>query len=327
MTKMADLAGIAAELRAAESFLVTSHSNPDGDAIGSILATYHFLRALGKTAITCVSSDPVPRVYQWLPGASNIVGPGVELPPFEVAVVVDVARRDRFDDVAKRIGPEVKVIVIDHHIEERPCGHVNFVDPSYAAVGEILVELFAEAGVPIPREAAVCAYVAQVTDTGGYRFSNTNARSHRIAAMLVEAGVDVSGISHRVFDVISVPKVKLLERVLAHRGFSAGGRVAWSELTVKDMTNVGATGEDLDGLANYLRNIEGVEVGILFQEIDAQSTKVSLRSQAGFNCADFLQQFGGGGHPAAAGGTLDMPLCQTRALVLERLSVVLDGSK
>jgi len=326
VTKTGDPAAIVAALRAAESFLVTTHANPDGDAIGSVLAAYHLLRALGKTAVTCVCNDPVPHPYQDLPGADLILGVPDDPLPVEAVVILDVARRDRLGEVADQIPPDATVIVIDHHLDDAPCGEVNFVDTSYAAAGEIVVELFAVAGVPLSREAAECAYVAQITDTGGYRFSNTNARSHRIAAALVEAGVDVAAVNRRIFDVMARPKLALLKKVLARQAFDAGGRVAYAQLTAQDIAEAGALGGDLDGLVNYLRNIEDVDVGILFREVDAKTTKVSVRSYGGFNAAVFLGQFDGGGHAAAAGATVAFPLDATRARVLDALTTALEQS-
>lgn len=323
-----DLAGILAELRAADSFVVSSHPNPDGDAVGSMLALYHLLRALGKQNITCVNDDPVPRVYEWLPGAEQIALSAAPAAPSEVAVILDVASKERLGEAAQWIAPEAKLIVIDHHIEDDPCGDFVFIDAGRSAVGEIILDLFLEAGVPISREAAECLYVSIATDTGGFRYANTTARTHRAAALLLEAGVDAAGISSRVFDTMSMPKFELLGRVVERMQRDVGGRLAYASLTLRDMDEAGATHEDLDGLVNFARNIEGVSVGILFREIDAQTTKVSVRSQCqgeGFNCATFLQQFGGGGHAGAAGATLDMPLDAARSRVLERIRPLLEA--
>ena len=327
MAKMAELSQILAELRAGSAFLVTSHSSPDGDAIGSMLAMYHFLRALGKAPVVCANEGPVPRIYQWLPAAECILGPDAPLPSCDTAVVVDVAQRDRLGRIAERIGPRSKLVVIDHHVEENPCGDANFVDAGYAAVGEILVELFINAGIPMSPEAATCAYVAQATDTGGFRFANTNARSHRLAAHLLETGIDVSDINRRVFDEMSHAKVKLLGRLLERRRFAHEGRVAYSELTQQDMADAQAREEDSDNLINFLRNINGVEVALLFREVDSGKTKVSCRSRNKFNAALFLQRFGGGGHRAAAGATVAMSLPQACSVVLACLPGALEDAQ
>lgn len=303
-------------LRAGESFLVTSHTNPDGDAIGSMLCLGHFLRALGKEEVVCASEDPVPRKYQWLPGAGDILIDAAADVVVDVAILLDIARPDRLGTVRDAVGKAGKVVVIDHHLEDDPAGEINFIDPTYSAVGEILVELYRSAGVPMSREAAECAYVSIVTDTGGFRFANTTARTHRIAAALVEAGIDVPEISSRVFDELSMPKFHLLTLVLQRMKRDADGRVAYSTLTAADIEAASAELEDFSGLVDFARNIRGVDVGILFREVGARSTKISVRSHSTFNSAEFLQKFGGGGHSGAAGATIELPLKEACALVL-----------
>ena len=142
-----DLPAVVEELKAANSFLITSHVSPDGDAVGSILALKRLLEALGKSQITCALADPVPAIYTQLPGAKQIVGPGAEAPACDLVIIVDVARLNRIGDISKWVGEDQKVLVIDHHLEEHPEATLGFVDASYAATGEIIVDLFTEAGV------------------------------------------------------------------------------------------------------------------------------------------------------------------------------------
>jgi len=326
------LAGIAAALRAADSFLIASHPNPDGDAIGSILAAYHLLRALGKTAVTCVNDDPVPRIYQWLPGADQIVAATEPIVCPDVAIALDVTRRERLGKAAGGIKPSTKVIVIDHHLEDASFGDCVYQDAGASAVGEILVDLFLEAGVPISRAAAECAYVAIITDTGGFRFGNTTPHTHGTAARLLETGLSVPEISCRVFDTMSAPKLDMLRRLLQAMQRTAQGRIAYSMLTLRDMHEARAREEDLDGLVNFTRNIEGVRVGLLFREVDATTTKVSARSNVlgdpprTLNCAELLSPFGGGGHRGAAGAVLDMPLEAARSRVLQHVQPLLEAT-
>lgn len=324
MTTRGSLAEIVEALRAGRSFVVTSHDHPDGDAVGSALAMTHLLRALGKTDIHCVLSGPVPRIYQWLPGADCVTLAEAGVPACDTLVVVDVAQRERFEEVARRVNTGAKAVVVDHHPEPVPYGDVVFIDSTYAAVGEILVALFEAADTPLTRDAATCAYVAQTTDTGGFRFSNTSARSHRIAARLLDTGLDVADISRRVFDEMSLPKAMLLEKVLARRVLCMEGRVAYAEMSARDMAEAGASDEDVDGLVNYLRNLAGVEVSILFRELETHKTKVSVRSFDAVNAGTFLEQFGGGGHRAAAGATVPLPMHEVRDVVLRALTSVLE---
>jgi len=299
--------------------------SPDGDAIGSMLGIYHLLRALGKESVICVSEDPVPRMYQWLAGADRVEVADGSPRAVDVAILVDAARTDRLGKAAAAIPAGAKMVVLDHHLEEEPEGDVWVIDPAYAAVGEIVVELFGVAGVPVSREAAECVYVSLITDTGGFRFANTTPRSHRIAAQLLETGIDVAEISSRVFEVMAAAKFELLRRSLRRMKRCLDGRVAYTTITLKDMKEACACGEDLDGLVNYARNIEGVDIGILLREVDAETTKVSFRSRNSFNCARFLGQFGGGGHAAAAGATLHMPLKAAQRLILARVRQSVDA--
>jgi len=320
-----DLPALVEELKAARSFLITSHVSPDGDAVGSMLALKGLLQALGKTEITCALADPVPAIYADLPGAKSIAGPGIETPKYDLAIIVDVARLNRTGGIATWIGEQQKVAVIDHHLEEHPEATLGFVDASYAATGEIIVDLFDAAGAELTPDAAHCAYVAQITDTGGYRYSNTNARSHRIAARLHEVAIDHAAICSDVFDMFSRPKILLMKTVLDRMELSCGGRVATSYVNQEDIDEVGGKKEDLNGLVNYLRNIDGVVVGILFTGVDATTTKASVRSARTFNAAAFLKEFGGGGHAAAAGVTLDLDVDTARQRLLDRLEALLEA--
>ncbi len=312
-----ELPAVLDELRLHESFLITSHVNPDGDAIGSMLALGHLLKDLEKPAVTMTSNDPVPKIYSWLPSAGDIVSPEAVSGAFDLAVIIDVGQRDRIGKVAEKLEDGQRTLVIDHHLEESPCGTVNFVDPTYAAAAEIVAELYAEAGLPLSKDAAECIYVGLTTDTGGFRFANTNPRSHRIAASLLEAGVQVAPISDHMFETMSRPKFDLLKTALGRMEIGEDGSYAVSYITKEDMKAASAKAEDLDGIVNFARNIDGVEVGILFRELDSAKVKVSLRSKGTFNSAAVLKEFGGGGHRGAAGATLDLPFEEARDAILK----------
>jgi len=311
-----NLRDLVEECRKADSFLITSHTGPDGDSVGSMLAMRHFLNALGKTDVTCASHDPVPRVYDWLPGAEEIVDADTMRGAYDLVVVLDVAQRDRIGSVGTRLSPDQRILVLDHHREEEPFGTVNFIDHTYASTSEIIVELFEAAGLEISREAADCAYVGLTTDTGSFKYANTDARAHRTAARLLEAGVDVSDISSRIFDVMSLAKSDLLRRVLERMQVSECARYAWSHVTEQDLVEAEAKSEDVDGLVNFVRNLEGIEVGMLFRELGPERVKVSMRSRGKLKASEVLKPFGGGGHAGAAGATLHLGLENGRAAVL-----------
>ncbi|HNT86814.1 MAG TPA: 30S ribosome-binding factor RbfA [Candidatus Hydrogenedentes bacterium] len=314
-----DLDEIVAVLRECNSFVLTTHVGPDGDAVGSLLGLCHLLHAMGKSSVTCVMADPVPRAYAFLPGADQVLAADAELPEAELAVIVDAARFDRIGAVALRIEHTPRLLILDHHLEDGPPGAMGLVDSSYAAVGELVTELFEASGIPLSREAGTCLYVAQATDTGGYRFSNTNARSHRIAALLHESGIEAHSLCARLFEVVSPPKFHLLRRILDRMEFAASGRVAYTYVMPEDFAELNARKEDLENLVNYARNIEGVEVGVLFYALKPGETKVSLRSAPAFNASAFLNGFGGGGHAAAAGATLQRALEEVRGEIISAL--------
>ena len=319
------IADIVKVLRNSHSVLITTHVGPDGDGIGSMLALYYLVLAMGIEAVVCVNEDPVPEKYEWLPAAATVKKPETLNDHYDTVVILDVSSLDRIGTAAKLISDDSKVIIIDHHLSSSPCGDINFIDPSYAASGEIVVELFEEAGIPLTYEAAVCAYVAQTTDTGGFRFSNTVPRSHRIAAVLVEAGIDVADISARMFDLMPLRKFNLMKRFLEKVSFSLDGKVAYAELTADDISEFGCSYEDIDGLINYARNVEGVDVAVLLKEIDSSVTKVSFRSCKTFNSAEVLEEFGGGGHAAAAGVSLDLPLAEARKVLMKRVNAAFNN--
>ncbi|MBM3288648.1 MAG: bifunctional oligoribonuclease/PAP phosphatase NrnA [Candidatus Hydrogenedentes bacterium] len=300
-------------------FVVTSHVSPDGDAIGSVLGIAHLLRGMGKRDVTCVLEDPVPRVYTWLDGADAIVTPDRAGGPFDTAVLIDAHAGDRSGRSAAVLNGADTFVVIDHHLVERADGHVKWVDPTYAAAGEMVYDLFMRGGVPLTKAAAECIYTAQTTDTGSFRYSNTTARSHRIASVLMDAGIDIRAITERVIDTMSRGKYGLLQRVLGRIQFGAGGTVAHAAIYANDLAETGALPEDTDGLINYLRNIEGVRVAMIFREAKDGKTKVSFRTQADLNAADICRAFGGGGHAVAAGATLEGTIAEARGKVLAHL--------
>lgn len=319
------LAETVQELSNANSFLLTSHVNPDGDSVGSVLALAALLRALGKKQIHLVMADPVPKIYQSLPGAGTIKRWNAEdeAPAYDLAVMLDCNRRDRIGDVAKWIPEGRRTIIIDHHLGDDPEADVGFIDTSYAAVGEIVVELFQVATLAMDQKAAHCAYVAQVTDTGGYRYANTTARSLRIGAQLMETGINTAKICSEVFDVLSPIKFDMLKLALSRMTFAAGGRVAYTYISKEDMDAHGAKREDLEGIVNYARKIEGAEAGVFFTGTAADETKVSMRAGEALNAANFLGEWGGGGHAAAAGASVSRPLSDVMPEVIARLESAL----
>ena len=308
MSPKIPLSDVVSALREGDSFIIVSHYGPDGDALGSTLAMSELIEGMGKKNVTCVNADAVPENYRWLPFADMIMPPeSVDEKP-DTIVYLDCSHPDRIGNAKNALPNKAKTIVIDHHLEEDPCGDVNYVDSSYAATGEIIFDLFKEADVEITPEAATLLYVAITTDTGGFRYGNTTSRSHSIAAALVDLGVDVAEISERVFDRTSLGKFNLIARVLGNARMSADGRVAGLMVHDADIRDAGATLQDVEGIINYARNVDTVQVACIFKETGPTTTKISIRARAPFNAADFCKRYGGGGHAGAAGAAISGPI-------------------
>ena len=312
-----------AKLKSSDSFLLTSHTSPDGDAIGSLLGCYHFLNDIGKENVVCAMHDTVPPIYNWLPGTQKIVHPAAVTGEFDLVVILDVAGLPRIGGVHELISAEQTILVLDHHLEENPCGTYNYIDATHSSASEIVLDLYEIANIPVSENAAECIYTGLVADTGGFRYGNTNAESHRHAGILIAAGADPSSISSRVFDDMSMAKFDLLKRILGRMVLGAGGRFAYSYLLESDLQEADATSDDIDGLVNFARNIEGVIVGALFREMPGNRTKVSMRSRGEFNSSACLKAFGGGGHAGAAGATLDMPIKVGRDAIIHAVEAAI----
>ena len=306
-------------LRENGRFYIVSHQNPDGDALGSMLALRLLLQQLGASEITCALDDPVPVLYRSLPGASTIIHADTEPKEYDVAVLVDCGRLSRVGDVADHIPEDKRLLIFDHHLEEGEPGASGILDNSYAATGEMIAELYKAAEVPFDQDSATCLYAAVSTDTGCFRFGNTTAATHLLAGELMATGIDVGDLNKRFFSDMARSKFELLRIALDHVEFYRDGEIALSWLSQADLDAAGALQEDAENLINYWLAVQEVRVAILLKAFEDGRTRASFRSDTTFDSAAFLRNFGGGGHAPAAGATLEMPLEEARACLLEAL--------
>lgn len=324
-TSNVDLREVVAKLRTARTVAITAHVSPDGDAVGSMLAAANLLQKMGVPC-TCILEKPTAHAYSWLPGTRSIVSPQeVNFYP-DLVLLLDASRKERLGLVQDVLPKDAVLVVLDHHVDENADGDIRVVDASYAATGEIVAELFDAAGVPLDREAALCLYVAIATDTGGFRYASTTARSHRLAARMIEHGVNAAEISQRCFDAMTQAKFSLMTRILSRMRFLENARLAYSEVYPSDLEETGAGAEDINNLINLGRNVEGVQVAILFRGLPEGTTKISVRAAPEFNALRLIVPLGGGGHVGAAGATLAMPLEKARDLVLDVARRLLENS-
>ena len=304
-------------LRGKETAVLTTHINSDGDGCGSQIALAAWLREVGTEAFI-VNPTPVPQSFLFLvPDESWVVdATSAEAQELcdgaDVAVVLDTGEVPRIGRVRPLIDG-LPTVVIDHHPPgDRPIEGVSFRDSSASATGELVFDLIHRAGGPWPASADLPMYVAIMTDTGSFRFSNTTPASFQIAAELVGRGVNPDEAYRQIYGSVPRRQYRLLESALALLEVDEEGGVAWMTVPADQFEALGAIPDDLEGMINYPRSIEGVEVGLLFRQIPRKGIKVSFRSNGAVNVNALARQFGGGGHIRAAGALIEGQMDQVR---------------
>ncbi len=304
---------VLAALRGHERFTVTSHENPDGDALGSLLAMHIALGALGKNSLMVLTGQsPLPGEYRFL----DLSGRGLlrEVPAdhaTRVLVAVDCANATRIADQAL-LEQATLTLNIDHHHDNTRFADVNLVVPEASSSGELLADIFALLGVELTPDIAEALYVALVTDTGRFQYTNTTPKALRLAADLVEAGADVHKVFQGVYETVQFAKLKLLARALDRARVFEGGRIVVSYLLRNDFGEVGAAEPYSEGIIDYLRAVEGAQLAALIREPPRDGSparKVSLRASVDeLDVSAIARDFGGGGHRQAAGFGTDLSI-------------------
>jgi bifunctional oligoribonuclease and PAP phosphatase NrnA len=298
-----------------QRFMITSHIRPDGDGLGSGLALYWMLRALGKDA-DVVLRDRVPPAYNVLPASDSVIVQDDVTERFDAAFVIECS------DVDRPGLPSLKdqfVVNIDHHSTTVPFGDINWIDSTAAAVGEMIYNLCKALGVEVTKEIAECIYTALLTDTGSFHFSNTTERTLKIASELVRRGVEPARISQALFYSNPFSKIKLLGMVLSKLQRDESGRIAWITMDRATMYEADACEEDSDGIVNHALSVGDVEAVAFFKELSPGIYRISLRSKGKNNVAKLAELFGGGGHRNAAGCRIEGEFEDVKRRVIEGL--------
>ena len=315
-----ELERVITALQDGERWLITGHTHIDGDCLGSMLAVAWLLTKMGKEAF-CVVPDELPSCLAFLPGADRLVRYDQWREPFDRAVIVD-CEPERTGPVYDLIKDKT-IVNIDHHQSNIDGPGIRWVVPSAAAAGELVFRIIDQLDLEPDEACATCLYTALMSDTGGFRFSNTSADTLAIASRLVELGASPAGIAQALYEERPFTYLLLLGHVLSSISLDPSGRVACSVLPGELIESDSLHPSDLDGFVHYLRMIKGVEIAILFQSTLDGEVKVSLRSREMVNVADLAAQLGGGGHPRAAGctlaGSLDQVVPKVTALALGSL--------
>ena len=312
LTPQGELEQVVEQLRGAHKLLLTTHENPDGDALGSLLAMHWILEQLGKDSLMFMSPDEFPLPWEYRNWTfDGLVGE----PPADVAertvVFLDCGNIDRMPvDFLQREG--VHILNIDHHHDNTRFGTVNLVMSEASSTAEIVWRLGKELGVEITPPIADAIYVGLVTDTGRFSYENTSPEAHRLAAELIEAGVQPHRVYRRLFEDLPFSRLQLLQRALASVERHDGGAMTIAHLTKGDFDETGALETDSEGIVDHMRSVEGTTVAVLVRELlngDRQGKrKVSLRAtDASVDVSQIARELGGGGHPQAAGFTTSLP--------------------
>lgn len=303
-----------------DRFLVVSHVNPDGDAIGSTLAIGHMLQQLGKSVIM-INEGAVPVKFHFLPGHDQVGNYSLAgaKPAFDCVISVDCADYSRIGKVHEWFPDQVPLLNIDHHPTNDSFGTANVLRSNAAATAEVLYDLAVVLGITWTKTIAECIYTGLLTDTGGFRYANTTPLLLNIASEMLHYGVEGNELADHLLEKLTFSHVMVLQKALATLSFTQDRRIAWISVSLSDVEESGAENGDLEGLVNYPRNIEGVEVGLLFKQFAENTYKVSFRSAGKVDVAAVAQCFGGGGHVRAAGCAVSGSLEEVREQVLQEV--------
>jgi phosphoesterase RecJ-like protein len=329
MVKPEIIDDILATIAEHKTFMISSHVNSDGDSIGSQLAFYSFLKELDKNAYI-VNVDPVPVRYRFLPYSDILITQtefkNTILPDkIESAIILDSGSLARIgEEISSQIPSDSLIINIDHHSSNEYFGKYNLVNTEACATGELVFDIIKHSGIKIGYDRAICLYTAILTDTGGFKFTNTNSKAHLISAELIEEGVKPEYINEMVYDIVPYKKAKLFGMSLQTLMVSSDSRIAWMSVTNEMYNKTQTKAEDTEGFIDYVRSIENVEIALFFREIENGNVKVSLRSKNSanrqpINVKDIASYFGGGGHAFAAGSFIEKPLNEAIEIVLEKV--------
>ena len=292
-------------LKSSDSLVLATHEHPDGDAVGSLLALGWLLQSLGKDAVVHIGPEdlPLPYEYDWL----DVAGVTTEIPADiadRVVVLLDCGNAERCSLVDPAALP-ANLVNIDHHHDNTAFGSINYVDSNASCTAEIVWEMIGDLGAQLTPRVAEALYVGLVTDTGRFMYSNTDSRSHQMAAELLDTGIDHNLIYRRIYERLPGPKLRLFARGLGSVKRPLDGALTISFLTTGDFEETGASSDHTEGIVDFLRAVDGTQVAALVRELGDSAPgewRVSLRSSDGtVDVSRRAREGGGGGHPAAAG--------------------------
>ncbi len=308
-------------IRARHRFVVSSHSRPDGDSIGSQLAMAYALRELGKEAHV-VNFDPAPPPLMAFPGVPEIVLTADVPGDFDAAIVMECGDLARTGVAGLDRG---FIINIDHHPGNTEYGQINWFDASAAACGEMVYDLVCALGTPMTRNIATHLYLAILTDTGSFHYSNITPRTFDICSDLLKSGIDPVEIARSVYDSNNMGRLKLFGAVLSAMQIDATGRIAIVYLDHEMARAAGGTYEDTEGLINLPLTVKDIQAVVFFKQIEGEEYRVSMRSKGNIDIGSIAKEFNGGGHKNAAGCAVTGAIDNLQKMFVEKIERAIDG--
>ncbi|NLB42664.1 MAG: bifunctional oligoribonuclease/PAP phosphatase NrnA [Clostridiales bacterium] len=310
-------------IRQAKQIALFTHIQPDGDAIGSCLALANALSDLGKS-VDLYCQDEVPATLHFLLGTEQFQDNFDRAKHYDLSIAIDCSDEKRMGIFSDEYLAGAHTMNIDHHISNTLYANTNLVDPKAAATGEIIYILLRALTDKLGKDTVKALYTAISTDTGGFRYRNTTAQSYRIAADLIEYGIDVEQITTQLYKTNRLERVHLLVRALNSLTLYDNNRIAIITITQDDLLATGATESEIENMVNYAKDIIGVELGILIKEMTDGTVRSSFRSRGEIDVSKLAGQFNGGGHKAAAGASLNMNVEQAKANIIEQARIALE---
>lgn len=311
------LDNIKEEIIKAKTIVILTHEMPDGDAIGSCMATFLALKNYGKEADVIIPE--FSKTFDFLPNI-ECVRKESSIEKYDLAISLDCADIKRLNGFSKYFENAKKTIVIDHHSGNTMFGQLNYVNPISPATTQILLMIFEYFGIKITNEIGTCLITGIITDTGGFKYSNVTSDTFEFTADLLEKGVNISNIYERVMQTITLSRFELTKIAINRLELLENSKIAFTYITMEDEKSVNAEIGDHEGIVEQGRAIEGVLVSVFFRETE-KGYKVSLRANndSGINVADICMLFGGGGHIRAAGCLLTYPLEVAKEKIIEEI--------
>jgi phosphoesterase RecJ-like protein len=304
------------------SFLITSHKNIDGDAIGSELALYFILKKLNKKPII-LNQDRLPRIYNFLPDSDKVhclEDNYINIKNIDVGIIVDCSNFERIEETYKIFKNIKNIINIDHHNSNENYGDLNYIDSSASSVGEIIYDLIKFINLDLLDEKiSTCLYTAIITDTGSFRYSNVSSKTFSVVSDLASQGIKPNLIADNIYNRNTYSGLKLLGKALLTLEVDESNYVSWLTITRDMLNNTEANDEEVEGIIDMARTLENTEVSILFRETKDNKIKVSFRSKGDFNVNKFAGKFNGGGHPNSSGCVCSGKIAEVKEKILSEL--------